>query len=51
MKFVGLTALSVDIMTKRETPALTAARAVFSVPKMLFLTASAGETSISGTCL
>ena len=51
MTFVGFTALSVEIRTKRFTPASAAARAVFSVPMTLFLIASFGLTSISGTCL
>ncbi len=51
MIFVGFTALSVEIMTKVCTPFMAAARAVLNVPKTLFLIASQGESSISGTCL
>ena len=48
---VGLTALSVEIMTKRSVPQAAAAIAVLKVPKTLFLMDSQGLTSISGTCL
>ena len=48
---VGLTALSVDSCTNRSTPCSAALASRFLVPNTLFLTASAGLTSISGTCL
>ena len=48
---VGLTALSVLIITNFLTPYLSAILATFHVPTTLFLTASSGLTSISGTCL
>ena len=48
---VGLTALSVDSCTYCFTPYLSAQSATFSVPPTLFFTASAGLSSISGTCL
>ncbi len=51
MMFVGLTALSVDIMTNRRTFHLSAACTTFQVPRTLFFTASFGLSSISGTCL
>ena len=51
MMFVGFTALSVEISTNFFTPLWTAACAVFHVPNTLFLIASLGLTSISGTCL
>ena len=51
MTFGGLLALSVDTMTKFFTFAALAASATFFVPKILFLTASFGLYSISGTCL
>ena len=51
MIFVGFTALSVEIMTNRRTPLIAAAWAVLKVPKTLFLIASVGLSSISGTCL
>ena len=48
---VGFTALSVEIRIKRRHPLASAALAVFSVPNTLFLIASLGLSSISGTCL
>ena len=48
---VGLTALSVEICTKRLVLKRSAALATFKVPNTLFLIASLGEVSISGTCL
>jgi FlaA1/EpsC-like NDP-sugar epimerase len=51
MMFVGFTALSVEISMKRFAPYLSAHSATFIVPKTLFLMASAGQFSISGTCL
>ena len=51
MTFVGLTALSVESWTNRSTPCSAAEVSRFLVPKTLFLTASAGLISISGTCL
>ena len=51
MTLVGLTALSVEIMTNFSTPCLSAICATLSVPKMLFLQASSGLVSIKGTCL
>ena len=48
---VGLTALSVLIMTKFSAPYLSAALATACVPVMLFLMASPGFSSIKGTCL
>ena len=49
--FAGFTALSVEMLTKRLTPKSIAVFATLYVPKMLFLTASFGLSSISGTCL
>ena len=51
MTLVGLTALSVDSCTNRSTSCSAAEVSRFLVPKTLFFTASAGLTSISGTCL
>ena len=51
MIFVGFTALSVEIMTNFFVWFCAAAIAVFQVPNTLFLTASLGLSSISGTCL
>ena len=51
MTLVGLTALSVDSCTSRSTPCSLALASRFLVPMTLFLTASAGLTSIRGTCL
>ena len=51
MMFVGFTALSVEIMTKRSVPYIAAAMAVLKVPNTLFLMASHGLSSIRGTCL
>ena len=51
MTLVGLTALSVEIITNLPTPYLSAIFATFHVPTTLFLTASFGLSSISGTCL
>jgi len=48
---VGLTALSVDIMTKFSTAKRLAFSANILVPKMLLVTASIGLYSIIGTCL
>ena len=48
---VGFTALSVDIKTKRSQPLSMAACAVLYVPMALFLMASHGLSSMSGTCL
>ena len=48
---LGLTALSVEIITKRSTPKRSAKSATIRVPMMLFLTASAAFHSIIGTCL
>ena len=48
---VGFTALSVEMRMKRSTPCLSAARASTRVPRTLFLIASHGFSSISGTCL
>ena len=48
---VGLTALSVEIRTNLCTPHLNAASAILYVPPTLFLMASLGESSMSGTCL
>jgi len=47
----GLTALSVEIWTNSSAPTSRAASAMLRVPKMLFLIASQGLSSISGTCL
>jgi len=51
MTLVGLTALSVEIMTKRRTPWRFAASETVLVPWMLFFTASPTLISIIGTCL
>ena len=51
MTLVGFTALSVEIRIKRLVPYSPAARATLRVPKTLFLIASKGEVSMSGTCL
>ena len=51
MMLVGLTALSVEIMTNSSTPYWSAASATSAVPRTLFLMASPGLSSISGTCL
>src|SRR3974377_1609609 len=48
---VGLTALSVEIITKASTLARSASSTRVRVPKMLFLIASPGLISIIGTCL
>ncbi len=48
---VGFTALSVEIIRKRDTPCRTAARASTHVPPTLFFTASHGLDSMRGTCL
>ena len=48
---VGFTALSVEISTNRFAPYWFAAFAVLYVPNTLFLMASQGLSSISGTCL
>ena len=47
----GLTALSVETSTKRSTPRRSAAAITFRQPITLFLTASSGAYSMSGTCL
>ncbi len=47
----GLTALSVEIRTKRSAPAAAAVSAVTRVAIALLRTASSGFASISGTCL
>ena len=51
MMLVGATALSVEIRTKRSTPAPSAASTSVRVPTTLLVTASSGCSSISGTCL
>jgi len=51
MTFVGLTALSVETMTKRLTPYSSARSAQFLVPWTLVTTAVDGWYSIMGTCL
>ena len=51
MMLVGFTALSVEIITNLRQPFMAAAEAVFQVPNTLFLMASLGLVSISGTCL
>ena len=51
MTFVGRTALSVEIMTKRATPCRTAASASWRVPSTLLSTASSGWNCRMGTCL
>jgi hypothetical protein len=47
----GLTALSVEMSTKRSQPATAAVSAVTRVAIALLRTASSGLASISGTCL
>ena len=47
----GDTALSEEISTKRSAPTRTAASRSRAVPMMLFVTASSGFASMSGTCL
>ena len=47
----GLTALSVEIRTKRSQPDATAVSAVTLVAIALLRIASSGFASISGTCL
>ena len=47
----GLTALSVEISTKRSTSEAAAVSAVIRVAIALLRTASSGLASISGTCL
>ncbi len=47
----GLTALSVEMSTKRSTPCSTATSATTRVPSTLLRTDSSGFASISGTCL
>ena len=51
MMLVGLTALSVEIITNLPAPKRSAASAMVMVPMTLFLTASPGLASIRGTCL
>ena len=51
MMLVGFTALSVLMSTNRRAPYFRAANAVLYVPSTLFLMASLGLSSISGTCL
>ena len=48
---VGLTALSVEIITKRSALYLIAMSAIFFVPNTLARMAWVGKSSISGTCL
>jgi hypothetical protein len=48
---IGLTALSVETMTKLATPSACAILARFAVPRALLPTAAKGLCSISGTCL
>ena len=47
----GVTALSVEMSTKRRTPDSPAAEATIRVATALLRTASIGFSSISGTCL
>jgi hypothetical protein len=47
----GLTALSVEMNTKRSTPVATAASTTFRVPNTLVADASTGWASSTGTCL
>jgi hypothetical protein len=47
----GLTALSVEMLTKWETPCFSASRTRLRLPMMLLNTASSGFSSMSGTCL
>ena len=49
--FVGLTALSVDIITNFLTPYFTLRSAITFVPRILFCILSEGLFSIIGTCL
>ncbi|OPZ63360.1 MAG: hypothetical protein BWY85_01747 [Firmicutes bacterium ADurb.Bin506] len=51
MADTGFTALSVEIITKRFTPCLSATLATFLVPNTLFVSASSGFSSMRGTCL
>ena len=53
MTFAGLTALSVEIITKELTPPSIAARARLLVPRILFSDAFAKllSSSTKGTCL
>ena len=51
MKFVGLTALSVEISVSVPTPASIATLTSVSVPKMLFCKPSMMLCSTRGTCL
>ena len=51
MMLPGETALSDEISTKRAVPTRTAASRRRAVPMMLFVTASSGFASMSGTCL
>jgi hypothetical protein len=51
MTVCRLTALSVEICTKRSTPNSTATSATMRVVSALFTTAAIGFTSMSGTCL
>ncbi len=48
---VGFTALSVEIITNERTPYSSARSARWNVASAVFLTASPGLASISGTCL
>ncbi|MNR53540.1 hypothetical protein D3C85_1735710 [compost metagenome] len=48
---VGRTALSVDTSTKYSTADSMGARAMFKVPKTLFMMPSDALHSTSGTCL
>ena len=49
--FVGLTALSVEIIVNFSTPYFSETSTIFNVPNTLFLTDSQQLCSISGTCL
>ena len=51
MMLCGLTALSVETITKVRVPCALAIFASWFVPKALFRTAAIGFRSISGTCL
>ena len=51
MTDVGLTALSVEMLTKCVTPCLRASVMRLRLPMTLLNTASSGFSSMSGTCL
>jgi len=51
MTLVGLTALSVEIITNFFTPYFTLRSAMILVPNTLLWMASLGLSSIMGTCL